>query len=149
MLMSQKQVVVVTLNDEFYGININYIKEVIKPKDVTVVPNSEDYVQGVINLRGKIIVVVDLDIRLGFKPPENSDTTRVVVLDIDDEQVGLKVDSVIETIMVDRQNIQKPPEALKKRVMVDVIEGVTRQDERLITLIDAKRLFPGSDKDGK
>lgn len=149
MIMSQKQVVVVTLNDEYYGININYIKEVIKPKGVTIVPNSEDYVQGVINLRGKIIVVVDLDVRLGFKPPENSDKTRIVVLDIDEEQVGLKVDSVIETIMVDRQDIQNPPEALKKRIMIDVIEGVTRQDERLITLIDAKRLFPGSDKHGK
>lgn len=99
-----------SLGSESYGIEIRYVTEIIGIQPITEIPELPDYIRGIINLRGKIIPVMDVRLRFKKEPKEYNDRTCVIVVDIRDVSVGLIVDSVSEVLMIAEQDIVEPPQ---------------------------------------
>lgn len=121
------------LGNEFYGIEIKYVTEIIGIQPITEVPELPEYIKGIINLRGKIIPV--MDVRIRFKKPvkEYNDRTCVIVIDIRNLSIGLIVDSVSEVLSIPGENIVSPPE-VNNPVGNRYIKGIgkVRNDVKLI-----------------
>ncbi|ABN52044.1 MAG TPA: chemotaxis protein CheW [Hungateiclostridium thermocellum] len=99
------------IGKEVYGIEIKYVTEIIGMQQITEVPELPEYIKGIINLRGKIIPVLDVRLRFKKEPMEYNDRTCIIVVDIKDVSVGLIVDSVAEVVSIPEENIVPPPEA--------------------------------------
>jgi purine-binding chemotaxis protein CheW len=137
------QLVVFTLGQESYGVDIGAISTIIRPQTITYVPHTPPHVQGVMNLRGVIIPVVDLRCRLGFDPIEITPTSRIIVVELGKMQVGMMVDAVTETLSMPLSDIDPLPEMV---VSVDsaYLQGVGKVDDRLIILLDLGQVLkPG------
>ncbi|MEZ5335165.1 MAG: chemotaxis protein CheW [Methanolobus sp.] len=135
-----RQLVIFNLGVEEFGINIMQVQEIIRLPDITRIPRSPEYVKGVINLRGKIIVVMDLDKRFGMQDTEMTDESRIVVVDIDGIVVGLVVDAVSEVIRLKESSIEPTPDIISQKINADYLKGVGKLDERLLILLDLKNI---------
>jgi len=126
------------LGKEEYGIEIASVQEIIRATDITPVPGASSHVRGVINLRGKIIPVVDLRTRFGLPQAEASDAQRIVVVELGPKRIGMLVDSVSQVIKVPLEVIEEMPE---EAVSVDenYIKGVGKLDSRLIIILDLNK----------
>lgn len=98
-----------SVGKEYYGIEIRYVTEIIGIQEITEVPELPMYIKGIINLRGKIIPVMDVRLRFKKEPKEYNDRTCVIVVDIKDISIGLIVDNVSEVLNIDENNIVPPP----------------------------------------
>jgi purine-binding chemotaxis protein CheW len=123
------------LADESYAVNIFHIKEIIKPPMITEVPRTEQVILGVLNLRGMIAAVVDLRRRLGLEAAELTRKSRILIVQLRDELVGLLVDEVRHVIRLKDENIEPPP-GVFDRVEAEHIVGVGRQEGEMYTLLD-------------
>ncbi|HYE82473.1 MAG TPA: chemotaxis protein CheW [Clostridia bacterium] len=128
------------LGHEFYGIEIRYVTEIIGIQAITEVPELPEYVKGIINLRGKIIPV--MDVRLRFKKPfrEYNDRTCVIVVDIKDASIGLIVDSVSEVLSISDGDIVSPPE-VSKGVSNRYIKGIGKVGNDVKLILDCNKLL--------
>jgi purine-binding chemotaxis protein CheW len=133
------QLVVFRLADEEYGAHILDIKEIIKIVKITKVPNSPDYVEGIINLRGKIISVIDLFKK--FNIEFESKPKYIIIADIKNVLFGITVDSVSEVLKVEKTNIKKAPSIITSKIKSDYLSGVAVMEERLIILLDLKKIL--------
>jgi purine-binding chemotaxis protein CheW len=129
-----------TLGNEAYGLEIKYVTEIIGVQEITEVPELPGYVKGIINLRGKIIPV--MDVRLRFKKPfrEYNDRTCIVVVDIKDISVGLIVDAVSEVMTIQEQDIVPPPD-LNKGSSNKYIKGIGKVGNEVKLLLDCSKLL--------
>lgn len=129
-----------SLGSEFYGIEIKHVTEIIGIQPITEVPELPLYIRGIINLRGKIVPV--MDVRLRFKKPsiEYNDRTCVVVVEMKDISVGLIVDSVSEVLSISDENIVPPPE-VGKGLSNKYIKGIGKVGNDVKLLLDCERLF--------
>ncbi len=134
------QMVSFVIDREEYGVDIMVIREIIRPTTISRVPNSPDYVEGVINLRGKIIPVVDLRKRLGFPPVEADKYNRIIIMKVNERTVGFVVDRVKEVLRVDEALIEPAPE-LTLNVDSRYITGVAKLPDRLLILLDLERVL--------
>lgn len=127
------------LGNEFYGIEIKYVTEIIGLQPITQVPEQQEYIQGIINLRGKIIPV--MDVRLRFKKPyrEYNDRTCVIVVDIKELSVGLIVDSVSEVLAIPDEEIVQPPEI--NRHSNKHIKGIGKVGSEVKLILDCNKLL--------
>lgn len=98
-----------TLGEEYYGIEITYVTEIVGIQPITVIPELPDFIKGIINLRGKIIPVMDARLRFKKEPVAYNDRTCIVVIDIKDVTMGIIVDAVAEVLTIDDANIVPPP----------------------------------------
>jgi len=132
-----------TLGKEFYGIEISTVTEIIGIQPITEVPELPEYIRGIINLRGKIIPV--MDVRMRFKKPfiEYNDRTCVVVIDINDISVGLIVDSVSEVTVIPDSDIVEPPEINK--ISNKFIKGIGKIGNEVKLLLDCNQLLNEDD----
>ncbi len=101
------------IGNECYGIEIQYITEIIGIQAITEIPELPEYVKGIINLRGKIVPVIDVRLRFKKEPKEYNDRTCVVVIDVKELSIGLIVDQVAEVLTIPEQNIVDPPQVHK------------------------------------
>ncbi len=138
---NQKQLVVFRLNNEEYGLEINNVQEIIRLARITPVPQASNYILGVINIRGKILPVVDLKKRFGMKEREDTPNVRIIVVEIEDTHVGLKVDSASEVLSINESDIEGPPEFIDSQIELDFISGVGKVDDRLIIILNIKKIF--------
>ena len=92
----ERQLVVFDLNEEAYGVDISQVREIIRMQEITRVPRAPEFIEGVINLRGKVIPVVDLRARFSMPGTERTDEHRIVVVDVDGQDIGMVVDAVTE-----------------------------------------------------
>lgn len=131
------------LGEESYGIDIKYVTEIIGLQPITEVPELPDYIRGIINLRGKIIPV--MDVRLRFKKPfkEYNDRTCVVVIDIEDISIGLIVDRVSEVLTIPDVEIVPPPELSKTGNKY--IKGIGKVGNEVKLLLDCNKLLREDD----
>lgn len=134
------------LDSESYGIGINHVTEIIGIQPITLVPELPNYIKGIINLRGKIIPV--MDVRLRFKKTfrEYNDRTCIVVVDINDLSIGLIVDSVSEVSIIQDENIVPPPNLNK--VSNKYISGIGKIDNEVKLILDCNKLINYEDIDG-
>jgi len=95
--------------NEYYGIGINYVNEIIGIQSITSVPETEEYIRGLINLRGKIIPVIDVRLRFRQQPIEYTDRTCIIVINVKNVVVGLIVQTIAEVVAIDDSEIEPPP----------------------------------------
>ena len=134
--LDELQLVVFTLGDEEFGVDINKVLEIIKMTEITEVPDVPEYVNGIINLRGKIVTVMDLNKKLRRGTSQETKDTRIMILNVHDNTVGTIVDSVTEVMRLPTEYISPPPKDLKTKIHQDFIDGVGKVDDRLIILLN-------------
>ena len=138
--MSEIQLVVFDLASEHYGVDISDVREIMRMQNITKVPGAMSYVEGVINLRGKVLPVLDLRKRLGLKVAEQTEESRIVVVDIADGEVGVIVDAVTEVLRVPNASIE-PPSSMVAQGNSDYLRGIAKLTDRLIILLDLNKLL--------
>lgn len=134
------QLVVFQLGYELYGADISVVREVSPVQRVTRVPRTPKYIEGVTNLRGRVIPVVDLRRRLGLTVSAATKSTRIAVAELEGGQVGMIVDAVQEVLRVPQSSIE-PPSQLLSKVDAEYVSGVAKVDGRLIILLDLGRVL--------
>ena len=139
-----RQLVVFELANEVYGINIGTVREIIRMQTVTYVPDSPNFVEGVINLRGRVIPVVDLRKRFGLPVTEATNESRVLVVDISGDDIGVIVDAVTEVQRISEDSIE-PTTALVTTEDSYYIEGIAKVDDQLLILLDLDRALDSAD----
>ncbi len=123
------------LADESYGLEILKVREIIGSMAITPVPKTPDFVKGVINLRGRVIPVVDLRIKFGLEEAEVTDETCIIVVDVCGSQTGIYVDTVDEVLDIVAEEIEDAPD-FGEGVATDYILGVAKMDEEVKILLD-------------
>lgn len=134
-----------SMGNEMYGIEIRYVTEIIGIQPITEVPELPDYIKGIINLRGKIIAVMDVRLRFKKQYREYNDRTCVIVIDIDDICIGLIVDSVSEVLSIPDSEIVTPPEVNKTGNRY--IKGVGKVGNEVKLILDCYKLLNDHDLD--
>lgn len=135
------QVVVFKIAEEEFGVEINQVKEIVRLLPITPVPRAPVFIKGVVNLRGQILAVIDLAKRLDLKASPYSERTRIVVLELEENTVGMIVDEVVEVVKVTKENIEGKPELIAGEIQYEYLKGVVKLGERLIVLIDLTKIF--------
>lgn len=135
-----------TLGKESYGIEIQFVTEIIGMQIITQIPELPEYVKGIINLRGKIIPVMDVALRFKKEPREYNDRTCVIVVDINDLSIGLIVDSVSEVITILDQDIVDPPH-MNKGFNNRYIKNIGKVGTDVKLLLDCEKLLTEKDID--
>jgi purine-binding chemotaxis protein CheW len=134
------QIVGFRIGRETFGLPISLVHEIVRPPEITNVPHAPEYVEGVMNLRGRIVPVIDLRRRFGGAAPENSRKNRVLVVDVESRAVGLIVDSASEVLKISDAQIEPPPNVLTDAA-TSYVTGVAKHQGRLIILVDLKRIL--------
>lgn len=128
------------LGSECFGIEIKYITEIIGLQVITEIPELPEYVKGIINLRGKIIPVIDVRIRFKMEPRDYNDRTCVIVVDIKDLSIGLIVDSVAEVLTIPEQDIVEPPQ-MNRNSRNRYIKKIGKVQNAVKLLLDCEKLL--------
>ncbi|MGA3031591.1 MAG: chemotaxis protein CheW [Candidatus Limnocylindrales bacterium] len=138
--MSEFQIVVCQLGDESYGLDIGSVYEIIRFQESTAVPTAPSFVDGVINLRGRIIPVMDLSSRFGMARSATTKSTRIIVAGTDGMRVGLVVDAVTEVLMVSEETVEPTPQVASGYDST-YIRGISKLGSELVILLDLGALF--------
>ncbi len=133
------QLITFTLGEE-YGVPIRQVQEIVRVGNITMVPNSPEYMEGVISLRGSVLPVLNLRKRLRLSASKMSKSSRIVVTEIGDKVIGLLVDSVSHVVKLLPGSVENAPEEVLE-VDTDYITGVGKLNERLIILLDLEKLL--------
>ncbi len=128
------------LGKEDYGIEIKYVTEIIGIQAITQIPELPDYLKGIINLRGKIIPVMDVRLRFRKIPMEYTDRTCIIVIDINEISVGLIVDTVSEVISIEDGNIVPPP-SIKTGFSNKYVKGIGKTGNEVKLLLDCEKIL--------
>lgn len=145
-VQDQAQLVVFQLAGEFYAVDIHQVREIIRMPEVTRVPRTPDFVEGVINLRGSVIPIIDLRKRFGMDAVEANDEQRIVVVELEDKTLGVIVDAVTEVLRIERDKIE-PPSPYIVSVDTQYIKGIARLEERLVILLDVARVLSTDERE--
>lgn len=142
---SQFQLVTFHLGEELYGVNIMDVKEIVRLQNVRVIPNAPFYVEGIINLRGEIIPIIDL--RKRFKLQEMArpaDDIEIeggfIILNIDGNKIGIIIDKVERVVSLSMEDVKEPPQMLSG-IGTEYIEGVVREKEGYLIMLNTRKLF--------
>jgi purine-binding chemotaxis protein CheW len=128
------------LDNEDYAIAITKIQEIILMKPITRIPQVPDYIEGLINLRGSVIPIVNLRKRFGLAPHAADDETRTIVVNIQDKTVGCVVDAVTKVMRINKDQIQPPPLSVLSTAH-QFISGLAQLEDRLLIILDIEKLF--------
>ena len=142
--MDQIQLVGVKLGDEEYAIDVLKINTIIRSIEITIVPRMESYILGVMNLRGKVVPVIDLRVRFNLAKNDFDKATRIIVVNINDENIGFVVDEVTEVMRIKRSMVEPTP-PLVGSISQEYILGICKYDSRLIMLLDIDRVINESE----
>jgi purine-binding chemotaxis protein CheW len=134
------QLVTFNLANEEFGVDITRVQEINRMMDITKIPNAPEFIEGVVNLRGKIVPVVDLRKKLGFPEKEHDKSTRIMVVEVNGMVLGFIVDSVSEVLRIPESTIEPPP-SLVGGVESDYLNGVGKLDDRLLLLINLEKVI--------
>jgi len=141
----ENQLVVFDLANEHYGVDIAAVEGIIKMQSVTAVPRAPSFVEGVTNLRGKVLPVIDLHKRFGLTGVEATKDTRIVVVEMNGTTVGIVVDAVSEVLRINPEAIE-PPSPIVTTVDSAFIRGIAKTKEGLIILLDLGKVLSSREK---
>lgn len=119
-----EQLVVFTLDDEEYAVPITDLQEIIKVPEITPIPNAPIFIKGILNLRGKIVVVIDLEKRFQLVRDGERDLKHIIITEVNDTSFGVVVDEVIEVLTVQKSVIQPTPALVSSKIHTDYLKGV-------------------------
>ncbi|KUG27919.1 positive regulator of chea protein activity (chew) [hydrocarbon metagenome] len=140
------QLVTFSIGEEEFGVDILKVQEIIRMMEITKVPRAPDFVEGVINLRGKVIPIIDLRKRFGLSTRDHDKHTRIIVIEINNMIVGFVVDSVSEVLRIPSNTVEPPPPVVSG-LESEYISGVGKLEDRLLILLDLDRLLSGEERD--
>ena len=135
-----RQCVTFRLDHEIYGINVMLVQEVLRVTDIAPVPGAPNYVIGIINLRGNVVTVIDTRMRFGLPSKEMDDSTRIVIIESEDQTVGIVVDNVSEVVDIYAHEIETAPNVGNDET-ARYIEGVVSRNDELLILVDLNKLL--------
>jgi purine-binding chemotaxis protein CheW len=142
---SELQLVSFNLGAEEYGVDILKVQEIIRMLAISKIPRAPEYVEGIINLRGKVIPIISLRERFGLGKKENDKRTRIIVMNISGKVLGIIVDSVSEVLRLNSNTVEPAPEVVSGKGEA-YIKGVGKVGEKLLILLDLERLFGDVEK---
>jgi purine-binding chemotaxis protein CheW len=134
------QLVTFRLKDETYGINVMQVQEVLRVSEIAPVPGAPGYVLGIINLRGNVVTVIDTRTRFGLPTGELGDASRIVIIESEQQVVGILVDSVAEVVELRQSQIDSAPNTGNEDSS-RYIQGVASRDEDLLIVVDLNKLL--------
>lgn len=129
-----------------YAIDIMQAKEIIKMEKITLIPNAPYFVEGVINLRGNIIPIIDLKKRFNLEESEGDKNTGIIIAKIEDVDMGIMIDSVSKVVSMPNSDIQPPPSMLQG-IGQRYIKGVGKMEDKLLVVLDLDKLFTNEEDD--
>ncbi|HON41793.1 MAG TPA: chemotaxis protein CheW [Bacillota bacterium] len=132
---AEMQLVVFELGDESYGVDISRVQDINRMQEITEIPHAPESVVGVINLRGRVIPVIDLRKRFGLPEAPHTKDTRIVVVHLDDNLIGVIVDAVSQVLRIPA-DIVEPPSPVLAGVDSRYLRGIAKLDEKLVILLD-------------
>ncbi|MGQ9818654.1 MAG: chemotaxis protein CheW [Candidatus Kapaibacteriales bacterium] len=135
------QLVTFELAGEHFGIDILNVQEISQMTKITRVPNAPHYIVGVINLRGKVIPVVDLRRKLDLEPAVYTSLSRIIVINIENKVIGIIVDKMNEVLLIDKNAIEQHPTTTDSKIGENFILGVVNLETKLVILLDLKKVF--------
>lgn len=139
-----KQLVTFQLGQELYGIDIMRVKEIQKVKNIRVIPNAPNYVEGIFNLRGNIIPVISLHKRFHLRKAELSEEETLLsgflIIEINNRQLGIYIDKVSRVVTIESEQVQPPPQMISG-IGAEYIQGVVNEDDHYLIILDIERLF--------
>ncbi|MCL2214923.1 MAG: chemotaxis protein CheW [Treponema sp.] len=139
-----KQLVTFQLGEELYGINIMDVKEIVRVQTIRPIPNAPSYVEGIFNLRSEIIPIINLHKRFHLRKLVTSEEDELlsgfVILDIDGMKLGIIIDRISRVVTVEKEDIQPPPQMFSG-IGAEYIEGVVRQENGYLILLEIRDLF--------
>lgn len=141
------QLVSFHLDNEEYGVEVLKVREIIRMVNITHMPNTPSYIDGIINLRGKVIPIISMRRRFGLMDMENNNQTRVIIMDVGGEMLGFTVDAVSEVIRVSASEIQPSPSVATNGIGQEYIAGVINHAERLLVLLNLDLMFSNEEKE--
>ena len=141
-VVAEKQMVLFKLGSETYGLDIATVHEIIRMQPITKVPKAPFYVEGVINLRGKVIPVIDMGKRFGLEKVENNKNNRIVVVNIQDTILGIIVDAVTEVIRIPMDSIE-PVSDIITAANSDYLLGIAKLTDKMVILLELDKLLSG------
>ncbi|MCG3207929.1 MAG: hypothetical protein FOGNACKC_01530 [Anaerolineae bacterium] len=137
---ADRQLVVFSLANEFYGVDITLVESIVRTERVTVVPHAPQFIDGVINMRGEVLPVIDLSSRFGLPRNEETKDTRIIVIEVNQLRVGMVVDAVTEVLNVSESLIE-PPSPLVMTIDSAFVNGIAKVPDRLIILLDLDKII--------
>lgn len=140
------QLVSFILSNEEYGVEVLKVREIIRMPSITKMPNTPPYVEGIINLRGKVIPIISMRKRFGLPESDHDIHTRIMVMDVGGGLTGFIVDAVSEVIRIHSSEIQPPPTMVSGNIDQEFITGVFNHAERLLIIMDVDRMFSDQER---
>jgi purine-binding chemotaxis protein CheW len=134
------QLVSFKIGEEEFGVDILSVQEINRMSQITKVPNTPEFIEGVINLRGRIIPVIDLRVKLGLPRKAHGKDTRIVVVELKGQTIGFIVDEVSEVLRIPK-NITEPPPEMIGGVKTDYITSIGKLEDRLLILLDLEKIL--------
>lgn len=134
------------LDDETYGINVMQVQEVLRYSEIAPVPGAPNYVLGIINLRGNVVTVIDTRLRFGLNPNEVTDNSRIVIIESEQQVIGILVDSVAEVVYLKTSEIDSAPNVGTDE-SARFIQGVSNRDDELLILVDLDKMLTDDEWD--
>ncbi|MBB1485677.1 chemotaxis protein CheW [Oceanospirillum sediminis] len=134
------QYVTFRLADETYGINVMQVQEVLRYTEIAPVPGAPAYVLGIINLRGNVVTVIDTRQRFGLMNADTTDSTRIVIIEVEKQVVGILVDSVSEVVYLRESEIETTPNVGNEE-SAKFIQGVCNKNDQLLILVELNKLM--------
>lgn len=142
--IQQDKYVTFKSGNEYFALKIEYVNEIIVFQEITEIPESEDFIKGLINLRGKIIPVIDVRVRFKQEPMEYNDRTCIIVINVKDMVVGLIVEKVAEVVEISQEDILPPPSATighEEKTQNKYVYGIGKVGEEVKLLLDPDKLL--------
>jgi purine-binding chemotaxis protein CheW len=140
------KVIVFQIGNEEYAVSVDQVGSIERVQSITRVPQTTNFVKGIINLRGVIIPVIDLRIRFGMEEIDHTESTRIIIIHLNDIEVGLIVDVANDVLDLPEDTIESAPEVIGT-VNVDYISGVAKHEKRLLILLDLQKVLATEEVD--
>lgn len=143
---TEEHVVIFRLADEYYALDIQAVQEIVRMQAITSIPGADAWVEGITNLRGRVVPVIDLRRRCGIDTSEYTAETRIVVVGSANGMVGLIVDAVSEVMRIPSEQIE-PPSSIVSVPENSYLRGVAKLDDRLVSLMDLEGVLPAAESE--
>ena len=140
------QVVSFTVGRESYGVHIEKVQEIIRMTEITHLPQTENYIKGIINLRGNIIPIIDMRMKFNMETRDYSELTRVIVVNMNEKLVGIVVDSVSKVLELPEKEIEDPPDIVHG-LSKEYIDGIGKLKEAMIILLKIDKVLTAQEID--
>jgi purine-binding chemotaxis protein CheW len=135
------QLVVFKVGNEEFGVDISQVREIVRLVQITYMPKAPAFIEGVVNLRGQVVAIIDLAKRLSIASSPRGEATRIVIVEIEDNTVGMIVDSVSEVLRLPSEDIEDIPTFIDTEVPEHYLRGVGKLQERLLVLLDLNKIL--------